>query len=280
MASIRNTARSVYSFIRQLLRRVARHDLNSRGAELSYYLVMSMLTALVTLVYAAHFIPGFIRLVNDALLVLLPETIQQMIINALTEVAAPRSLSVIAATTLTTVWFASRAMYSIMTSFNIIYCMDQKHHFIKAKILSILFTLALIGLFILMFFLSIMQDTIISFINSYLMPDDLELVPSRLVNTFLSLLSMLVVFTLLYFYLPNKRVPLKAALPGAAVATVLWFLLAKGFSYYVNNITNYSWILGSLGSIFVFAIWIDWCSTIILLGAEVNAYLECRNSGK
>jgi membrane protein len=81
---------------------------------------------------------------------------------------------------------------------------------------------------------------------------------------------MMFVFTMIYFQVPNYKTKIVYSLPGAAFTTAIWFGISKGFSYYVNNLSTFSWVLGSLGSIFLFLVWIYWLSIVVLTGAEIN----------
>ncbi len=48
-----------------------------------------------------------------------------------------------------------------------------------------------------------------------------------------------------------------------------------GFSFYVNNLGNFSVIYGSLGAVIVFMLWLYITSTVMILGGELNHILLC-----
>jgi membrane protein len=60
-------------------------------------------------------------------------------------------------------------------------------------------------------------------------------------------------------------------LPGAIMATLLWFPVTIGFGWYVTNYANYNRIYGSLGAGIALLVWLYIISIIILVGAEYNA---------
>ena len=62
-----------------------------------------------------------------------------------------------------------------------------------------------------------------------------------------------------------------ASLPGAAVATVLWFLSTLLFGIYVTRFANYSRVYGSLGAAIALMFWLFLIALSILIGAEFNA---------
>jgi membrane protein len=65
----------------------------------------------------------------------------------------------------------------------------------------------------------------------------------------------------------------KRTLPGAFLATVLWFLTTLFFGLYVTRFANYSEIYGSLGAGVALLFWLYIISLSILAGAEFNAQL-------
>ena len=73
----------------------------------------------------------------------------------------------------------------------------------------------------------------------------------------------------LYKLMPNTRVPMKAALGGAAVAVPLWLVAKWGFSMYVGGLVGKGSIYGTMGLIPLFLIWLNFSWLIFLFGAEV-----------
>jgi membrane protein len=62
-------------------------------------------------------------------------------------------------------------------------------------------------------------------------------------------------------------------LPGATVATAMWFLTTLVFGWYVTRFANYSEVYGSLGAGVALLFWLYIISLSILAGAEFNAQL-------
>jgi len=62
-------------------------------------------------------------------------------------------------------------------------------------------------------------------------------------------------------------------LPGATLATVMWFLTTLVFGWYVTRFANYSEVYGSLGAGVALLFWLYIISLSVLAGAEFNAQL-------
>ncbi len=83
----------------------------------------------------------------------------------------------------------------------------------------------------------------------------------------------LLVFTAAYRLIPNRPVPLRFALAGGLVATVLFESAKNGFAWYLQN-TNFEQLYGALAvvPIFLFWVWLSW--VVVLLGASLAATLS------
>jgi membrane protein len=77
---------------------------------------------------------------------------------------------------------------------------------------------------------------------------------------------------LLFRYLPRRRVRWVDALPGAALATVLFQVVQEGFEAYWRRFgSGYDEVYGPLASLAVLLLWAYLSSGVLLLGAQFSA---------
>lgn len=76
---------------------------------------------------------------------------------------------------------------------------------------------------------------------------------------------------LIYHMGTPMRQPWKRTIPGAIVATAMWFFTTLAFGWYVTRFANYSQIYGSLGAGIALLFWLYIISLSVLCGAEFNA---------
>ncbi|HYA22645.1 MAG TPA: YihY/virulence factor BrkB family protein [Terriglobales bacterium] len=89
-------------------------------------------------------------------------------------------------------------------------------------------------------------------------------------------LTSIAVIALIYHNAVPRTQPWHSVLPGATMATVLWFVATALFGWYLQNYADYSVIYGSLGAAIVLLVWMYMISLVILVGAEFNAMLFPR----
>jgi len=71
----------------------------------------------------------------------------------------------------------------------------------------------------------------------------------------------------------------RASLPGAALATGLWFVSTLLFGLYVTRFANYSRVYGSLGAAIALLFWLYLVALCVLIGAEFNAQVAAQRQG-
>jgi len=92
-----------------------------------------------------------------------------------------------------------------------------------------------------------------------------------LVRWTIAMLTSIAVMSLSYHHGLPKTQSWRRVLPGAVMATVLWFPATMIFGWYVTNYATYSVVYGSLSAAIALLVWLYIVSVIVLLGAEMNA---------
>jgi len=89
-------------------------------------------------------------------------------------------------------------------------------------------------------------------------------------------LTSIAVIALIYHNAVPRTQPWHSVLPGATLATVLWFISTLIFGWYLQHYADYSVMYGSLGVAVALLVWMYMISLAVLIGAEFNAMLFPR----
>lgn len=92
----------------------------------------------------------------------------------------------------------------------------------------------------------------------------------------IAIATSVAVMQLIYHNAVPRTLRWHTVLPGAALATAIWFPTTIGFGWYVRHFAEYSLFYGSLATAIVLLIWLYIISVIVLVGAEFNALLYPR----
>lgn len=168
------------------------------------------------------------------------------------------------------VWSANGGMKHVFDALNIVYNEREKRTFLILNLVSLGFTAGA-----LMFVLCALGAIVV-------VPIILDSVGLGSNAWWLALLRWPALFlvviaglALLYRYGPSRDAARwRWVTPGSALAAFLWLAGSLLFSWYVANFGKYDQTYGSLGAAIGFMTWIWISTTIVLMGAQVNAEME------
>ena len=192
--------------------------------------------------------------------------------------SAQRSAGLLLTTSLITLWTASGVMISWMEGFRNAYELPKIWGLVKERLIA--FSLVIMAGVPLMF-----ATVLVAFGNR------IELrVLSHLGRDFdlfvflmwaglrwvIATLTSIAVIALIYHNAVPRTQPWHSVLPGATLATAMWFAVTAIFGGYLQAYADYSVIYGSLGVGIALLVWMYLISLVILIGAEFNAMLFPR----
>ena len=168
------------------------------------------------------------------------------------------------------VWSANGGMKHIFDALNLVYNEREKRNFVVLNLVSLAFTAGALLFLILALVAVVVLPVVFEFVG--IGKDAWWLALLRWPVLLLAVLGGLAV---LYRYGPSRDAPRwRWVTGGSAVAAVLWLGGSLLFSWYVANFGSYNKTYGSLGAAIGFMTWIWISTTIVLLGAQLNAETE------
>lgn len=170
-------------------------------------------------------------------------------------------------------WSASGAVGTIMKAFNRAYGVEETRNFVVQKLVAVGLTLVLSLLLVGGFVLLVAGGAIEQWLTRRFGLGGFFTVVWTILRVVLPLIGVSVALALLYWKGPNVEQEFQWLTPGSIVTTLAWFLATVLFGLYVSLIgqTSYSKTYGALWGVLLFLLYLYLASTIILLGAEVNA---------
>ena len=177
------------------------------------------------------------------------------------------------------IWTATRLFSSTRTVLDKTLEVSRPHGYLKEK----LYDLMMVCVSGLLFLVSIIMTGLIDLIKSF--PDRLGIqLPGllwiqgwgRLIGLTGGYLFSVLMFFILFRFLPSRRPSNRVALITSLLIAGLWDVAKYLFRLYVNLLNNFTAIYGSLGLLVVFIFWIYYSCLILVIGGEVVWILERR----
>lgn len=254
-----------------LWKRILEDDVLGLAAQLAYFFLLSLFPLLIFLVTLIPYLPipqiEILGVVAD----FAPGETMAFIEDNLNEIMSHQNGTLLSFGIIATIWSASNGLNAIIRALNKAYEVKESRPFYIARGMSIIFTFAMILVFIIALLLPVFGKQVGMVLFSMLGLSSHFLAFWNMIRWLLSALIIFVVFLVLYWIAPNKKFKCIDAVPGAIFSTVSWLIVSSGFSYYVSNFGNYSAMYGSIGAVIVLMIWFYLSGIIIILGGEINA---------
>src|SRR6202045_2021314 len=192
--------------------------------------------------------------------------------------ASARPVGLLVTASLLTLWTASGVMVSWMEGFRRCYELPKVWGLIKERLISFLLVIfALLPMTfatLLVAFGSKIESDILFYTAREFSP--YILLMWAVIRWIIATLTSIAVIALIYHNAVPRTQPWHSVLPGATLATGLWFSSTALFGWYLQSYADYSLIYGSLGVAIALLVWMYMISLVILVGAEFNAMLFPR----
>jgi len=192
--------------------------------------------------------------------------------------AGQRPVGLLVSASLITLWTASGVMVSWMEGFRRCYELPKTWGLVKERLVA--FGLVIFALLpmtfstLLVAFGSKIETTILFYsdreFSFYI------LIMWAVIRWIIATLTSIAVIALIYHNAVPRTQPWHSVLPGATLATGLWFSSTLLFGWYLQYYADYSLIYGSLGAAIALLVWMYMVSLVVLVGAEFNAMIFPR----
>ncbi|MED1202249.1 YihY/virulence factor BrkB family protein [Heyndrickxia acidicola] len=274
MGKTRMKIRKGGSFLKKLYERISYNDVSSLSATLAYFFLLSLFPALIFMVALLAYLPISTEQLLNTVKDFAPGDTLQLIETNLKQILSQRQGGLISIGIIASIWSASNGIIAVIKALNRAYEVDETRSFIVVRGTSIILTLGMIIVFIVALGLPVFGKQIGMYIFSMFGLSNAFLTVWNGLRWVLSPVVLFAVFTGLYYFAPNIKMKCRTVIPGAIIAAVGWIIVSLGFSFYVNNFSNYSATYGSITGIIILMLWLYFSGAIIIVGGEINALLS------
>ena len=243
-------------------------NVGTYASSMVFFFILSVIPLLILLLQLLPHL-GLTRFeLLDFLFQLIPEVGYGLVAGIVSE-AYRTSGSVVTFSALTLFWSAARGTMALRTSLNKIYDEKEQRSYPVLCLISLGYTAAIILAFAGMLFL-IFAGPVSTYLAGAIPEIFNDPVTIELWDKVLLFLLMVIVFSLVYTFIPAGKRPFIRQIPGAVLLTVIWAVFTSLFSIYIKGYNTYTKFYGSLGVLALMIFWLYWCFYILLIGAFFN----------
>lgn len=269
--------------IRQLIFSIARRFSEDKvtvyGAQASFFLMVSLGPFSIALAAMIQFfLPGNQWETLQAVLEYVPDQVSQVARIGINEIFTSSAPSIISISIILAIWSASRGVLSLERCMHAIYRYDERHNYLFVRLRSMFYTLVLLIAIVFALAFLVFGNTIQAILAKHFPVFARLSVLIVALRALISICILIFAFSAIYEVLTGKKRRFTDVLPGVLFATIGWVLFSVIYAYYIANFSNYTVIYGALGAFTLFMLWIYFCILILLIGAEINVFLENHHS--
>jgi membrane protein len=267
----------VYDVAAFFIRGLQKGAISMRAAAFSYNFFLALFPAIIFFFTIIPYIPiaGF----QDNLLELLQNFIPKKAYDAVEEtlfdiVKRPRggllSLGFIMA-----IYFSTNGIHSLIVAFNQTRHTIETRSWIKQRLISVILVFILSLLVIIAIVLITLGPVALDFLVKHdMLRDSFSYYLIIAGKWIVSSAMLFFAFSFLYYLAPAAESRFRFISAGSTLSTVLTILASVGFNYYVNSISRYNSLYGSIGTLIIIMVWIFFNAMIVLIGFELNVSIR------
>ena len=197
------------------------------------------------------------------------DILNEAVISIVKEVQS-KSVGTVTVSALVTLWSAGRGFFALCKGLSYAYEVEYENKFMQFRLRGLVSTVIFILAVILSLLLLVFGNSINIFLQQRFN------IFSKVINLILnskiiiSIISLTIILTIMYKFIPKHKYRLKKQLPGAVFAALACNIISLFYSIYVDVFKGFSLMYGSLTTIVLAMMWVYACMYSILIGASIN----------
>lgn len=257
-----------------------KNAISTRASAVAFTFFLALFPAIIFFFSLIPFLPVAnlqAQLLNE-MHALLPENAYQAAVVTINDLVKTQHNGLLSFGFLVTFYFATNGIDALIEAFNHAIHVDETRSFIKQRLVSLFLFVALSMLVLSASLLIIFSEVALNYAISHglLLSDGVVIFLLTLGKWVVSYLLLFTAISLLYYFGPVKSPNYKLINSGVLLATILSIIASLLFNYYVNNFATYNKVYGSIGTIMVVMLWIQFNCLIMLIGFDLNAKIYNR----
>ncbi len=262
----------LYQMTRKIMKTNTQNNMNAYASSAAFFIFL----ALIPMLLCVSTIIPYTGMTQNTLILLASEVLPAPFVGfAITLISEMyhRSPALLSVAVLMLIWSAAKGMLALMRSFQVIYQVEETRNYFVLRFLASIYTAFLMAGIVLTLVIMVFGNHVVEFLVSIIPRISLILAVISYFKYFIFCIFLTFLFMISYSKIPNKKIRFKEQFPGALFASIGWLVFSWCFSLYVNYFNAFN-IYGSLSTIIMVMLWIYICMYILMIGAQVNVFLE------
>ena len=264
----------IYTNTTKLMSYFKKTALSAFAGQAAFFMMLSFFPFFMFLLSLLRYTPFSENTLLELTSPFVPASFRDYLGNIIGDIYNIQTNAILPATIIIAVWLGSKAFLSLIQGLNSVYSLNESRNYVIIRLYSFFYTIIFAVLIIVMLTVIVFGNKLYYYIRQHFPFTEKPLASIINMRAILSLIVLFLFFWLLYVILPNRKTKFSKQYPGAIVASFGWLAFSYVYSYYVDNISNYSKFYGTMTTVALLMLWLYACMYILFLGGLLNHILE------
>ncbi|MBK7029377.1 MAG: YihY/virulence factor BrkB family protein [Bacteroidales bacterium] len=251
--------------------------ISMRAAAFSYNFFLALFPAIIFFFTIIPYIPisGFQDSLMDLMQSFIPKKAFEAVEETLLDIVKRPRGGLLSIGFVMALYFSTNGIHSLIESFNQTHHSIETRNWLLIRLVSILLVIILSILVVMAIILITLGPIAIDFLSDEnIIRDAFGYYLISVGKWMITLVMLFLAFSFLYYLAPARKSRFRFISAGSTLATLLTAATSIGFNYYVNNLSQYNTLYGSIGTLIIVMIWIYFNAMIVLIGFELNVSIQ------
>ncbi len=251
--------------------------LTTRASSLAFHFFLAIFPAIIFLFTLIPYIP--IENFQEELLALLeaflPDAAYEASLSTLEDIINRQRGGLLSVGFVAALYFSTNGVNAMFEAFNNTYHSIESRPAIIQRLMAVAITILLSVMVLVSISIIIFGQLFLDMLVEYeILKDGWTIFMLASLKWLITLALIFFMISFLYYAGPAKKVKWRFFSAGSTLATILSITTSLGFSYFVNNFAQYNKLYGSIGTLIVILLWIQFNAFALLIGFELNASID------
>ncbi|MCL2087724.1 MAG: YihY/virulence factor BrkB family protein [Oscillospiraceae bacterium] len=244
------------------------------AAHACFFIFLSFFPFAMLCINLLHYLPFDIDYLLSDNIYFLSRDISALFNSIIEEVYSKSSGAVISIASVLALWSASKGFMGIIRGLNSVYSCNENRGYFKVRLTSLFYTIIMVVLLISALGFLVFFEKIGGAFKLRGIDFDVAIGISPTLRRLAGVGVLSLFFTFVYTLVPERKTRFLSELPGAVLSSLGWVIFSALYSFYINNLSDFNQLYGSLTAVVLFMLWLYFCMSILFFGAKLNVLLN------
>jgi membrane protein len=275
---------SLWYVARFFLEAILKGQLPTRAAAISFRLFLAFFPAMILLLSLIPYIPidDFQDSLFEGISGFFPGDTFSLFEETFHDLIKRKHSALLSIGFILVIYYASNSINAILIGFNSSYFLEEKGNVWLLRVASIVL-IFILGIFmVIAVVLNLFSGVLFGYLHEIKLIGKHSKNLLEIVNWLISVGLVYAIITTLYNVgVGKQRRKWSFVNVGATFATIVFVLTSLVFAYFVQNFSQFNKLYGSLGTLMILLIWLNFNCMIVLMGFELNMSIrKARKASK